>query len=317
MTVRNTVHTITVQASAADVYELISDVTNWPQLFPPTVHAVRVDGTGTQERIRIWARANEGAKTWTSRRSLYPQTRSITFEQEIPAWPVASMGGSWGIIELGEGRCEIRLTHSYQAVDDLPEHLEWIDRAVERNSTTELAALKQNVELVTAGQERGLLSFADTVHVAGDPQDVYDFLNAADLWPERLPHVARARLTETTPGLQELEMDTRTKDGATHTTVSIRVCVPNERIVYKQITLPALMTLHTGAWDITPVAGGGVSVTSHHDVLINEANIGAVLGPQATVADARRYVQQALSANSKATLLLAKQHAESMAGVTP
>ena len=55
---------------------------------------------------------------------------------------------------------------------------------------------------------------------------------------ERLPHVARVVLTEDTPGLQFLEMDTRTKDGSTHTTKSVRVCFPDTRIAYKQITLP-------------------------------------------------------------------------------
>ena len=39
-------------------------------------------------------------------------------------------------------------------------------------------------------------------------------------------------------------------------------------------------------------------------------NIARVLGPDATVADARAYVQGALSTNSRATLGHAKDHAE-------
>lgn len=84
---------------------------------------------------------------------------------------------------------------------------------------------------------------------------------------------------------------------------------PHHRIAYKQVTLPALMTLHTGYWTFTENAGG-VAATSQHTVVLNTANIAAVLGPDATVADAREYVRSALSTNSRATLGHAKDYAE-------
>ncbi|NEC93310.1 SRPBCC family protein, partial [Streptomyces sp. SID12501] len=142
----------------------------------------------------------------------------------------------------------VRLLHDYRAIDDDPASLAWIDEAVDRNSRTELAALKTNVELAHAAEDL-TFSFEDTVQIDGSAKDVFDFVNRADLWPERLPHVAVVRLTEDTPGLQELEMDTtHSKDGATHTTKSYRVTFPHEKIAYKQTVLPALMTLHTGYW---------------------------------------------------------------------
>jgi aromatase len=104
-------------------------------------------------------------------------------------------------------------------------------------------------------------------------------------------------------------MDTRAKDGSTHTTKSYRVAFPHHRIAYKQVTLPALMTLHTGIWTFTEQEGG-VAATSQHTVVLNTGNIAKVLGPEATVADARAYVQGALSTNSRATLNHAKDYAE-------
>ena len=74
-----------------------------------------------------------------------------------------------------------------------------------------------------------------------------------------------------------LEMDTLTKDGSLHTTKSVRICSPHEQIVYKQIMLPALMTLHTGYWQLAE-DGDGTTATSQHTVIINTANIAAVLG---------------------------------------
>ncbi|KOU49089.1 cyclase, partial [Streptomyces sp. WM4235] len=172
----------------------------------------------------------------------------------------------------------------------------------------ELAALKRNVEFAH-GAEDVTFSFEDTVTIDGSAKDAYDFVNEAHLWSERLPHVATVRLTEDTPGVQTLEMDTRAKDGSVHTTKSHRVTFPHHKIAYKQVTLPALMTLHTGYWTFRDT-DHGVTASSQHTVTLNTDNITRILGPDATVADARAYVHTALSTNSLATLNHAKTHAE-------
>ncbi|MFJ2396951.1 aromatase/cyclase [Streptomyces sp. NPDC087843] len=309
MTTREVEHEITIAAPAPAVYRLLAEVTNWPRIFPPTIHVDQVERNGSEERIRIWATANGEAKNWTSRRELDPEALRITFRQEIPAPPVAAMGGTWIIEPLGEEASRVRLLHDYRAIDDDPHDLLWIEAAVDRNSRSELAALKRNVEFAHAAEEV-TFSFEDTVLVDGSAKDVYAFVNEAHLWPERLPHVATVRLEENTPGLQTLEMDTRAKDGSVHTTKSYRVTFPHHHIAYKQVTLPALMTLHTGHWTFTDT-DEGVTATSQHTVTLNTDNIHTILGPQATVADARTYVHTALSTNSRATLTHAKAHAES------
>jgi aromatase len=308
MTLREVEHEIGVEAPADAIYRLIAEVENWPRIFPPTIYVDHLERSGNEERIRIWATANGAAKNWTSRRVLDPAGRRIDFRQEISTPPVAAMGGSWIIEEIGPSSSRVRLLHDYRAVDDNQESLRWIDQAVDRNSRSELAALKSNVERAHQQQEL-TFSFEDTVQIAGAAKDVYDFINDAGEWAERLPHVARVRLDEETPGLQTLEMDTRAKDGSTHTTKSYRVCFPHHGIAYKQVTLPALLSLHTGYWTFRDDEDG-VSATSQHTVVLEPANIAKVLGPDATVADAREYVHTALSTNSLATLSLAKAYAE-------
>lgn len=304
---RDTEHETTVEVGAQDVYDLLADVTAWPRLFPPTIHAERLSCDGPSERIQIWATANDDVKTWTSRRTFDPQGLRIDFRQEVSAAPVAAMGGAWVIDPLSPTRSRVRLLHDFRAVDDDPDALAWIEQAVERNSIAELGALSANLEATTSAAAP--FSFEDTVRVAGSAEDVYAFLNEADRWSERLPHVARVRLEERTPGLQVLEMDTRAKDGSQHTTRSVRVCFPGRRIVYKQTTLPALMTLHTGYWQLVP-DGDGVLVTSQHRVAIDETRITGVLGPDADLASAQDYVRTALSTNSLATLGHARAYAE-------
>lgn len=308
MTTRQVEHEITVDAPAPAVYRLIAEVENWPRIFPPTIYVDHLERGEREERIRIWATANGEAKNWTSRRTLDPDALRITFRQEVSTPPVAEMGGTWIIEPLSGTSSRIRLLHDYRAIDDDPEGLKWIDEAVDRNSRSELAALKTNVELAHASEEI-TFSFEDTVQIDGSAKDAYDFVNEAGLWVERLPHVASVRFSEDTPGLQTLEMDTRAKDGSTHTTKSYRVTFPHHRIAYKQVTLPALMTLHTGYWTFEENASG-VAASSQHTVVLNTANIARILGADATVADARAYVQNALSTNSRATLGHAKDHAE-------
>jgi aromatase len=303
-----TEHEIEVAAPAGTVYRLLADVANWPQIFPPTIYAEQIEQAGDSERIRIWATANGELKNWTSRRVLDPAAQRIDFRQEVSAHPVAAMGGTWIIESLPGDSTRIRLLHDFRAVDDDPDSLDWIATAVDRNSRSELAALKTQVELAHAARDL-TFSFTDTIEVAGRASDVYDFINEAALWADRLPHVASVRLEERVPGLQTLEMDTRAKDGSTHTTVSHRVCLQPGKIAYKQVTLPALLNLHTGRWTFSP-HDGGCTASSQHTVVLNDQRIAGILGADATVADAREYVRTALSTNSRATLGYARDYAE-------
>lgn len=307
---RDVRHEVSVRAPAADIYRLIAEVWNWPQIFPPTIHVDHLEGDGSQERIRIWATANGEAKSWTSRRTLNPDALRIDFRQEVSSPPVASMSGAWIIEPVSDQESLIRLLHAYRAVDDDPDKLAWIDQAVDRNSRSELAALKANIEL-SLNEDR-TVSFEDTVLIGGSAKDVYDFVNEAGLWEQRLPHVARVSCTEETPGLQVLEMDTRAKDGSTHTTRSFRVCLPPGRIFYKQVTLPPLLALHTGYWSIEE-DGDGVIATSQHTVVINAEKIADILGAGVSLSEAKAFAQQVLSANSLATLGHAKEYAEQRA----
>ncbi|WP_017973234.1 aromatase/cyclase [Actinopolyspora halophila] len=302
-------HEITIDAPAEEIYQLLADVENWPRIFPPSVYVDHVERGETEERIRIWATANGEAKSWVSRRVLDPEGLRISFRQETPASPVAEMGGTWIIEQLEPRTSRVRLLHDYRAIDDDPDSTDWIDRAVDRNSRSELASLKNNVELVTGSRDL-TLSFTDSLRIHGSAKDLYDFVNEAQLWQERLPHVASVHLREETPGLQQLRMDTRTQDGSTHTTESVRVCFPHHRIAYKQTTLPALMTVHTGRWEFEEGDDGVTTVTSQHTVVINTDNIPGVLGEDAGTTEARTFIRNALGNNSRATLGHAKEYAE-------
>ncbi|MFJ8957591.1 aromatase/cyclase [Streptomyces sp. NPDC102381] len=305
-------HSVTVKAPADTVFDLVADVTQWPLVFPPTVHAEQLERTGPDERIRLWALANGEVKTWTSRRSLDRARLSVRFRQDVTQPPVASMGGEWSLEPRSERETLVVLHHDYRALDDDPEGLHWIREAVDRNSRAELDRLRKAVELGKAVDEL-TLSFEDSVQVRGAAGDVYAFLADAARWPERLPHVARLKLSESPSGVQEMEMDTRAVDGTTHTTSSVRVCFPEHRIVYKQTVLPTAMAGHTGEWLIRDRGDGTVEVTSRHVVLIDTAGVAQALGERTTLEQARTVIRTALGKNSRTTLEHARAFAQERA----
>jgi aromatase len=301
-------HAIEVQAPAQVVYDLIADVTRWPLMFGPTVHVELLEpaampGHGT-ERLRIWATANGEVKTWTSRRELDAAARRISFRQEKSAAPVAAMSGTWRLEPAGAGATRVVLTHEFSAVDDDPAGVDWIEQAIDRNSTDELRALSAAAQ-AAANAPGLLLSFEDTAELPADPVHVYRFLHDAARWPRLVPHVRRLDLREDTPNVQVMSMETQTPDGSVHTTESVRVCFPETLIVYKQTAVPALMRAHTGYWRISghgTGTGTGTTAVAGHAVVLNPEAVAPVLGEQATIADAAAFVRRALGTNSTTTL---------------
>jgi aromatase len=301
-------HSTEIDAPSKVVFELLADIEQWPLLFTPTVHVTILNHSESDERLRLWATANGEVRTWTSMREVDRAAQRITFRQDQPTPPLASMGGQWRLEPLSGGRTRVVLTHDYSAVDDDARVLGWLSTAVDTNSTSELAALRDTAAMGSRRDELGC-TFSDTVRIRGSAEDVYRFLYEAAEWPRRLPHVVRLDLREDTSGVQLIQMDTRSPDGDVHTTRSVRVCFPTERIVYKQVQMPKLLAAHTGVWQLDATADG-VDVTSNHTVVVEQATIPEVLGADASVADAQAFIRAALGANSKATLEHARAYAE-------
>jgi aromatase len=304
----NTTHTIFIGAPPQAVYDLIADAGRWPYIFTPTVHVQRLYGTGTNERLRLWAVANGAVRSWVSERTMDPRELRIRFRQENPAAPVASMAGEWVFVPLPDNATSVVLLHKFRAVDDDPGNIALITQAVDRNSTAELAALKNIAELGKLTSKL-VYSFANSMTIASEPGPVYDFLYHAREWPERLPHVSRLILDEAVPNVQTIEMDTDELDGSMRTARLVRVCFPYESIVYKQTDPPELMSAHVGRWRVYPVAAG-VRVTSHNTVTIRPDRVRRVLGGDVTVEQAYQLIRDTVSNNNWITLRQAKHAIE-------
>ncbi|WP_229907592.1 aromatase/cyclase [Amycolatopsis oliviviridis] len=300
-------HTRVIAAPPDEVYRVAADVALWPVVFGPTVHVHHLEREERAERFQLWAVVAGEVATWISRRELDPVTRRIEFRQEHSRPPIAGMSGTWSFKPHRDGGTEAVLDHRFAVTDTSAR--ETILAAVDRNSTEELAALGRITELGHPVDEV-VSTFSDTVVLDGDIDDVYDFVYRSDLWPERLPHVARVELTEAGDGVQHMEMDTVTADGSAHTTRSIRICQPGESISYTQLLPPTMLLGHSGRWTFRR-AGRGVEATATHTVAIDPAAARAQLGENSTLAEARAYLRENLGANGRATLTRAGAVVES------
>lgn len=300
-------HSRVVQAAPDVVYDLVADVTRWPVIFEPSVLVRHLHRGPDEERFRLWATVGGAVRNWTSRRVLDAGQRRIAFEQERSQAPIASMGGGWSFRELGAGTTKVVLDHHFTVVDGAD--AAQVAAAVDRNSVSELAALARIAELGHPVDEV-VRTFEDTVTLDCSASEAYDFVYHSERWPEQVPHVGRVELTEDADGVQLMEMDTVTAGGIPHTTKSIRVCVPGERIDYKQLVPPAILFGHSGAWEFADGPDGAV-VTARHTVAINPVAAREILGANTDLADAGAYLTEALSSNSRNTLRCAERHAAS------
>ncbi|HEY0640185.1 MAG TPA: SRPBCC family protein [Pseudonocardiaceae bacterium] len=310
--------TITVDAPATVVYDLIRDVGRWPHTFGGTVHAERVRLDSTDERLRQWELVDGQVRTSTSRRWLDPVALRVRFRQETMPDPLLTLGGEWQLVPLPNGSTWVVLLRDFRVADDAAAAA--VRETVDRAGVAELVALKSAAELVER-QDELVLSFDDSMTVDSPPGPVYDFLYRADRWPSVLPHVAGVELDEPAPGLQCLAVTahhaTAVPDGAgglgmLGPTRLVRVCFPSHTIVHKQLTPPPVIAAHTGRWMLHPTVSG-VRVTVRHTVVLRPDQVRAAFGRGATLAQARERIRQALGTADILTMRRAKQAVESRA----
>jgi C7-C12 aromatase (ARO/CYC) len=302
-----TAETTEVSAPLDVIRDLILDVERWPQHHPAAIHAEHDEDGG----ITFWSLAGPAAvRTWRAERTV--REDGVDFVSDPVAPPFAELGGGFDLDPVSGTRTVVRLRHEFSLLRQdeavAARHLAVMSESGARylESLRRAAERRAELELLT-------ISFEDPLFVSGAIEDVYAYLYEADKWPERIPHVKRLVLEEPQPGVQFFDMDTVTPEGAPHTTRSVRICLPQHKIVYKQVQPPKALEAHTGHWQFQQTPEG-VLAGARHTVTIKPDML-QLFGEGATVQDARRYLRRVLGANSLGNLRLAKADAERRAGL--
>jgi aromatase len=269
---------VVVNMPAPTVHRLIAEVGEWPLVFRSVIHAER---DGAPDRFRCWHVVNGRVRSTTLVRVSDADRSMVEFRHES-----GSVAEAWSVEPLTAGTCRIRVTEG---------------------SPARLAELRAHVD----APERVRFTFFESIRIDIASRAPYDFLVRADRWAQALPHVEFARVEQTDQhDVQVLELGARMPGDHTLTTTSHRLCLPERGLFGKDVVLPALMALHLVTWTFM-ADGAGLLVTAGHTAELEPANVEAILGVGAGVAEARAHIQDALAAHDRVTLRHVKDLAES------
>ncbi|MDC7223089.1 MAG: AMP-binding protein [Spirochaetales bacterium] len=150
------VHSVVIGESMDRVFDAIIHVDVWPEIFPPCQAARIVENRGSYYLIEITATVNEELRTWRSEREVNKEEHRLVFSQTRSVSPIKSMKGQWVVEEEPIFGCRAYLIHDFviESNEDmsLDEAEQWVRGACDRNSVSELSALKAAFERV---QQRG------------------------------------------------------------------------------------------------------------------------------------------------------------------
>lgn len=160
----HTEHTITVDAPADTVWEVLVDVEGYARIFPPTEDVKILEESPEHQIARLVVDVNGAIQSWVSRRDIDSERRVIAYRQLENAPLMGYMGGEWRALPLGEASTQLVLTHDFRprepengkvaGVYTFEEADAMIKAAVERNSVADLGAVKDEAERLFAGGER-------------------------------------------------------------------------------------------------------------------------------------------------------------------
>jgi aromatase len=145
----HTEHTVTVNAPAHVVYDVLADVEGYARLFPPTESVTLMESGDSYQIARLVVDVSGERLSWITRRDLDAERRVIAYRQLETAPLVAHMSGEWRALELDESRTQLVLTHDFEARRPADgrcteqEATKLVQTAVERNSHDDLAAVQR------------------------------------------------------------------------------------------------------------------------------------------------------------------------------
>ncbi|MQA86926.1 MAG: hypothetical protein GEV03_20425 [Streptosporangiales bacterium] len=267
-------HSITVEAPMRVAFGVVVDISMWQLFMPPVVHTEILERHGAGELVRLWALTNgEAVRTWLYRRHLDTSERRITFVNESPEPPLASLRGAWSFRMVDERKTQVERHHEFGVVDDDPLTARRAAEGADADARVELDAVSMVAERHRE-LDKILLSFEEGLLVRGPVRAAYEFLDEVSA------------------------------------TKNVRLCFPHRKIVYKDVAVPEHLDALTGHWTLTEHQDG-VTVGARHTAMIKPSAAGApALGGAATLDDARAHLREQLGEASMDVLRRARDFAE-------
>ncbi|MFJ8308131.1 MULTISPECIES: SRPBCC family protein [unclassified Streptomyces] len=232
---------IDIDAPADSVYRALTDVADWPLLYPWIAHTELVSQDGQDDEVKFWAvrpGPEGGLRIWTSRRTLDPVALRMDFVQQGSVGPIKELGGTWDFLPRPDGGCRVVSGHWFTTDADPQETAGELDR----HGGLQMRTLKSKTEQ-PGSLTSDVIRVEDSAVLPGSVASVHARLLAA---------------------LPQRDGDESAWFGSQDGTPAVQIEHAGHTLVQKPLTAPAPADLYRRRWRLTEVPGG-VLVTA--DVL--------------------------------------------------
>ncbi|MCT9087704.1 SRPBCC family protein [Streptomyces sp. ASQP_92] len=237
---------IEIDAPADTVYRALTEVADWPLLYPWIAYTEVLTQQGQDDEVKFWAvrpGPEGGLRVWTSRRTLDPVALRMDFTQQGSVGPIKELGGTWDFLPRPDGGCRVVSGHWFTTDADPKETAGELDR----HGGLQMRTLKSKTEQPSS-LTSDVIRVEDSVVLAGSVTE------------------AHARLLAALPAREGEESAWfGTQDGAP----AVQIEHGGHTLVQKLLTPPEPAELYRRRWRLA-AAPGGVSVTA--DVLAVASN---------------------------------------------
>ncbi|GAA1288072.1 aromatase/cyclase [Saccharothrix xinjiangensis] len=158
---RHTEHTLTIDAPAEVVWEVLVDVEGYARIFPPTHESRILESSPAHQVVRLVVDVSGQRQSWVSRRDIDAERRVIAYRQLEHAPLIGYMGGEWRALAIDARTTQLVLTHDFQPAEPVDgrvagrftyaEAERLLSDAVERNSVDDMAAVRDEAERRAGG----------------------------------------------------------------------------------------------------------------------------------------------------------------------
>ncbi|AFZ22400.1 oligoketide cyclase/lipid transport protein [Cylindrospermum stagnale PCC 7417] len=307
---KNTFHSIICHAPVEAVYQIISDTSQWPDLFETCVRTEVLEKGNDYQLVRITAQENGREMIWDTHRTFLPQINGVDFYLPVPMPLLTDMQGRWRVVPLDSGGSLLFVERSFVVKEDVtglvagvttPEAaVDFMINFIERNGGSEMIAIKSIVEGKDQQEDELSLSFESSRVLPFPGADIYTLLADAANWSLLLPHCQAVDMLYDDGSNQEFIMEVKTAYGSERIR-SIRRCRRDLlTIEYFQPEPPPVMSRHTGCWKLNSIPGG-TAVFARHEFQI-EPNACRNLFGEGDIAFYKQRLHHALEKNSLTTI---------------
>lgn len=303
---RSTSHSIVCHSRANEVYQLITDVSNWPLIFENCVSASELSRNDNNVLIKIEALQNGRLVSWETSRTYYENIFRIDFSLPVPMPFMKYMRGQWRVIPIDNRRSVLHVTRHFALTDKIDgirddvktlfDAEAMVMKFIEENSKAELRAIQAFTEYA----EATFATFKESFTLPYAPEEVYSVLNDITLWPKVLPHCESLDVLYNDSENQEFIMRVKTPLGS-ESFRSIRTCKSDDlSISYFQPKPPEVLKTHYGNW-VVKATREGSEIVSEHTVRVNQHRCKELFGGDDLKINKQR-IKQLILSNSKATV---------------